>query len=82
MTRSSPARPPLGPRDLSPGIFAVVMATGIVSLALEGAGWRVLARALFWINVPIYAVLGALLVVRALRYRAHVAADLQSHARA
>ena len=58
------------------------MATGIVSLALNGAGWALAARALFWLNVGLYAVLGILLLVRVLRYRAHLAADLGSHARA
>jgi tellurite resistance protein TehA-like permease len=58
------------------------MATGIVSLALNGAGWAVVARALFWLNVGVYAVLGILLLVRVLRYRAHLAADLGSHAKA
>ena len=84
MTRPSPAPAPpsLRARDLPPGIFAIVMATGIVSLAAHGAGRGLLARALFWINVPIAAVLAALLVVRAVRYRADLAADLRSHARA
>jgi tellurite resistance protein TehA-like permease len=58
------------------------MATGIVSLALNGAGWAVVARALFGLNVGVYAVLGILLLVRVLRYRAHLAADLGSHAKA
>lgn len=58
------------------------MATGIVSLALNGAGWTLVARALFWLNVGVYAVLGILLLVRVLRYRAHLAADLGSHAKA
>jgi len=69
-------------RELSPSIFAVVMATGIVSLALDGAGWPVVARALFWLNAVVYAVLGLLLVICVLRYRAHLAAQLGSHAQA
>ncbi len=58
------------------------MATGIVSLALDGAGWPLLARGLFWLNVAAYAILGILLAIRALRYRTHLAADFGSHARA
>src|SRR5215468_11707394 len=58
------------------------MATGIVSLALNGAGWLLLARGLFWLNVALYAILGILLAIRAVRYRAHLAADFRSHARA
>jgi len=72
----------LSARDLSPGIFAIVMATGIVSLALNGAGWPLLARGLFWLNIAVYAILGILLAIRAVRHRTHLAADLGSHARA
>src|SRR5262245_276218 len=71
-----------GVRDLPPNIFAIVMATGIVSLAANGAGFRLLAHGLFWLNVALYAVLSVLLVLRALRHRAALAADLKSHARA
>ena len=69
-------------RSLPPNIFAMVMATGIVSLAANGAGHSILARVLFWLNVGLYAVLLVLLVIRTLRYRADLAADLASHARA
>jgi tellurite resistance protein TehA-like permease len=69
-------------RGLPPNIFAAVMATGIVSLALNGAGYRLLAVALFWLNAGLYAVLLALLFARALRYRADLAADLASHTKA
>lgn len=72
----------LSARDLSPSIFAIVMATGIVSLALNGAGCPLLALGLFWLNVAVYAILGILLAIRAVRYRVHLAADLGSHARA
>jgi tellurite resistance protein TehA-like permease len=71
-----------GVRDLPPNIFAIVMATGIVSLGANGAGFRLLAHGLFWLNVALYAVLSLLLVVRALRHRAALVADLKSHARA
>jgi tellurite resistance protein TehA-like permease len=71
-----------GVRGLPPDAFAVVMATGIVSLAAGGAGYRVVAGALFGLNVALYAVLLVLLQVRVLRRRAELAADLRSHARA
>jgi tellurite resistance protein TehA-like permease len=57
MTPAAPAKPGLSVRDLPPNIFAVVMATGIVSLALHGAGYHLLSHALFWLNVGLYAVL-------------------------
>src|SRR5438067_8174374 len=58
------ASPGLSVRELPPNIFAVVMATGIVSLALNGAGYRVLAHSLFWLNVSLYALLWVLLISR------------------
>jgi tellurite resistance protein TehA-like permease len=77
-----PSKPGLSFRHLPPNLFAVVMATGIVSLAVNGAGYRFLAHALFWLNVGLYALLSVLFLVRVLRYRADVIADLASHARA
>src|SRR5262245_10989757 len=82
MEPAVPTKTGLSVRDLPPNIFAVVMATGIVSLALQGAGFPVLAHALFWLNVGLYAVLAVLLLTRLLRYRANLAADLRSHAKA
>ena len=77
-----PAQPDLGVRNLPPNIFALVMATGIVSLAVNGAGYRLPALALFWLNVGLYAVLLVLLLTRALRHFADLATDLRSHAKA
>ena len=72
----------LSVRGLPPNIFAIVMATGIVALAANGAGYRLLAHALFWLNAGLYAVLWALLITRARRHWAALAADLKSHAKA
>lgn len=82
MRPAVPARSGRTVRDLPPNIFAVVMATGIVSLAMNGAGYSVLAHALFWLNVGFYTVLSVLLLARTLRYRVNLASDLRSHARA
>src|ERR1043165_5775910 len=82
MDAAAPARPGPSVRDLPPNIFAVVMATGIVALAINGAGYHFVAHALFWLNVGLYTLLGGLLVIRVLRYRADLAADLRNHARA
>jgi tellurite resistance protein TehA-like permease len=82
MGPAAPARSGLNVRGLPPNIFAMVMATGIVSLALNGAGHSILAHILFWLNVGQYAILLVLLLVRTLLYRADLAADLASHARA
>jgi tellurite resistance protein TehA-like permease len=69
-------------RDLPPNIFAVVMATGIVALAVTGAGWPAGGRALFWVGVVAYAVLWVLTAVRCVRHAPAVRSDMGSHARA
>ena len=48
----------------------------------QRAGYQLIAQALFWLNVGLYAVLCVLLIARVLRYRANLAADLRSHAKA
>src|SRR5262245_28006000 len=58
------------------------MATGIVSLACNGAGMPPLAHALFWLNVLIYPVLWGLLVTRCVRHTDRVHADFLDHSRA
>jgi tellurite resistance protein TehA-like permease len=82
MEPAAPATPGLSVRNLPPNIFAMVMSTGIVSIALHGAGYHLIALALFWLNIGLYAVLAVLLLTRVLRYRADLAADLRSHAKA
>jgi tellurite resistance protein TehA-like permease len=74
--------PGLSVRDLPPNIFAVVMATGIVSLAANGAAMPILAHALFWVNLAAFAVLWVLLLARCARHRDALLADLASHAKA
>lgn len=82
MAADARSRSDLGARDLPPNIFAIVMATGIVSLALHAFGHELLAHLLFWLNVGCYTILSILLLVRAARYRGELAADLASHAKA
>jgi tellurite resistance protein TehA-like permease len=69
-------------RDLPPNIFAIVMATGIVALALNAAGWFEGGLALFWIGVAAYGVLWVLTLGRCARHWPVVQVDLTSHARA
>lgn len=68
--------------NLPPNIFSIVMATGIVSLAALGSGWRLLAWALFGLNALAYVILLGCLALRWLRHRAPLAADYGDHARA
>jgi len=65
--------------SLSPGYFAVVMATGIVSIAADQQGFHGVAVALLWLNLALYVVLWALTLVRLGRYPGRVWDDLTSH---
>ena len=66
---------------LHPSYFALVMATGIVSLAAHMLGMNWIARGLFWINIPAYLVLVALFSLRVTYHRRQFLADLISHQR-
>jgi len=66
---------------LFPGYFALVMATGIVSIACDLNGWPACARALFAVNLVAYPALLALTLARLLRFPRRLAADLADHAR-
>ena len=63
-------------RNLPPNIFAVVMATGIVALAVNAAGWPAGGHALFWVGLATYGVLWALTAARCVRHWPAVRADL------
>lgn len=64
---------------LNPAYFALVMATGIISIALEHAGFRLLAVALLALNAGQYLLLWTLTSWRLLRYRRELVADLTDH---
>ena len=70
-----------GVQELHPAYFALVMATGIVSLASDALGLGDAARFLFFINVPAYAVVWALFTARAILFPRQFVADLRSHQR-
>lgn len=70
-----------GVKDLSPAYFALVMATGIVSIAADTAGMRWVAVALLGINVVAYVVLWALTLLRIVWYRSDFLDDLKDHRR-
>ncbi len=68
-----------GVRGLSPAYFALVMATGIVSIASERAGLRAIAAVLLWLNVAQYLFLWIFTSWRLLRYRQALLDDLMDH---
>jgi tellurite resistance protein TehA-like permease len=66
---------------LFPGYFALVMATGIVSIAAHLLLMPRIAWALFALNIGAYTVLVVVLAVRLMAYFPRVLEDLNSHAR-
>jgi tellurite resistance protein TehA-like permease len=68
-----------GIAGLHPGYFALVMATGIVSIASYLLEMEIVAWVLFRINEVAYVLLWILVLVRLLRYFPRVRADLTSH---
>lgn len=70
-----------GVANLFPGYFALVMATGIVSMAAFLAEMEAVARVLFVINVAAYGVLWLLTVGRLLFFWPSLLMDVKSHAR-
>jgi len=66
---------------MHPSSFALVMATGIVSMACELLAHPLLARALLWTNLAFYAALWILTVARMVRFPARVLADVSHHGR-
>jgi tellurite resistance protein TehA-like permease len=61
---------------LTPGYFALVMGTGIVSVGLRSARLTALSVALLWIALVSYSVLIVLTAWRAVAYRAELRADV------
>ena len=68
-------------KTLNPSYFALVMATGIVSVATYLHGIPVLPTILFWLNALFLAGLVAATAARILYYPRAFAADIQSHSR-
>jgi tellurite resistance protein TehA-like permease len=71
-----------GAASLFPGYFALVMATGVVSIACHFMGLHVAALALVAVNWLAYAMLWALTIIRALCFRAELMRDISDHQRA
>jgi tellurite resistance protein TehA-like permease len=71
-----------GIASLHPAYFALVMATGIVSIACSLLGLGRIGAVLLWVNSVFYVVLWILTGVRVARFSDRVAADLINHGRA
>ncbi len=75
-------RPVPTPARLSPGYFALVMATGILAIGAGQRGWEGLSLALLVLTAVEYAILCALTVWRLLAFRPQVAADFHDSRKA
>ncbi len=73
--------PPRSLATFSPAYFALVMATGIVSIASGFLGFSLIARVLFAINLAAYVMIWALQLGRLFRHPRRMLADLASHDR-
>jgi tellurite resistance protein TehA-like permease len=74
------SRPSLA--QLHPAYFALVMATGIVSIASHLVGLPFVPKALFTLNLVFYPLLWILNITRLVKHRAQVVADFCHHGRA
>lgn len=68
-------------RDLFPGYFAMVMATGAASVAANLLGMRSVAVPLLAVNVVAFATLWSLTLIRMALFFPRIVADLKDHAR-
>ncbi len=68
-----------GVRDLFPAYFALVMATGIVSIACHLVTMDFLAFPLFYLNLFFYLVLWLMTLARLIRHPKRLLADLANH---
>lgn len=66
---------------LHPAYFALIMATGIVSIGCHLLGLNEFAKLLFYINVPAYVILWLVYGVRACLFPSQFIADWCSHKR-
>src|SRR4029078_1425375 len=67
--------------DLFPGYFALVMATGIISIACFLLGMKTISIVLLVINIIAYFILCLLLLLRLLFFFSRVKADINDHVR-
>lgn len=68
-------------KDLSPAYFAMVMATGIISIAAHLSGMPFIAITLFWLNIIAYTVLLIMSALRAVWFTRQFFNDMVDHKR-
>lgn len=68
-------------QQLFPGYFALVMATGIVSIASKLLNYPYIAEPLFWVNAVCLITLALMLALRIIFFPSRVLVDLGDHER-
>lgn len=72
----------LSPATVTPGCFASVMATGIMSIGAHLKGLTALSTVLFWLAVVLYVFLVVLVIWRACSHTAELRGDLHNPSKA
>lgn len=67
--------------ELLPSYFALVMATGIVSLAADTMGFELFAKPLFYFNILAYLILWGFLIARIFRFPSELKKDFTDSSR-
>lgn len=67
-------------KRLSPSYFAMVMATGIVSMGADLMGMPLIATGLFWLNILAYLILCVAFSLRFILFKKEFLSDLFDHA--
>src|SRR5262245_59304192 len=81
MTTTAVQRSSSSLATMHPASFALVMATGIVSIAAQLLGLPLVGFVLLWANVAFYAVLWIRTALRIVRFPAQVLSDISHHGR-
>src|SRR5699024_916532 len=82
MSPTLPARADAALAGLTPGYFALVMATGILSVGTELTGHHALSMTLLGLCIAAFVTLLSLTIVRTIRHRGEVVADFLDPGRA
>lgn len=69
-------------QGLPPAEFAMIMATGIVSIACYLLNLRAPALILLWLNAALYVIVWVVTIVRIVVYPSNFIADMKDHGRA
>src|SRR3954468_1554686 len=68
-------------KSFSPGYFALVMATGIISTASQQLHYTTIARLLFFLNNAQYFILLLIFIIRLLFFFPQIKEDLATHSK-